>query len=526
MRADVVVIGAGVGGLTTAALLAMTGRQVVLCEAHGRVGGCAGDYWRKGLLFPAGATLVTGFEEGGLLRRVFEQLGISTVAKPLATAMTVHLPDRQVAVSTDRSTWDSERRSTFTGSPANQERFWAHIRDTAATAYRLSRGAPALPPASTAEARRLLAAITGTANDHTVFSVGRSPGDRLVGLRSVLPNIARTIAAAPGLWRTVADDMARFGVRDDRAFLRFIDLQLLITMQCEADRCVALNGALALDLYRFGTYWVDGGPAGIARGLADGFAKHGGDLRLNARVCAIEPAARGWRVHMADGVSIEANDVVFGIPLPNAVALMHRYAPPLLRWRTRHLPPGWGAIVVSAVVDAPDGDIPDLPVYHQTVESWDRDLAESESAFVSLYPPDREGPGAGRAAANRLRLTISTHTRVSIWQRLTDRAAYLDAKERHRERLLAAAERAIPGVRSRIRYVEVSTPRTFERFTGRHAGMVGGIPQTRGSANLLAQPSRAGIPGIHLCGDTTFPGQGTIGVALSGINAFRAIVDR
>jgi phytoene dehydrogenase-like protein len=319
--------------------------------------------------------------------------------------------------------------------------------------------------------------------------------------------------------------MRSAGAGADRALRRFVDLQLLITMQCEADRCVALNGALALELYRFGVFWVDGGPAGAARALADAFIAHGGALRLRTRAACLEPEGDRWRVRTADGASVLARAVVLGVPLAAARALLGTRAPALLSWRSRHLPPSWGAVVLAAAVEPPPEGSPALPLYRQTVESWDRDLAEGESAFVSLYPPDERGPGARDATG--LRLTVSAHTRAARWWRLatSDRTAYLAEKARVGERLMAAAERALPWIRGRIRYREVAAPPTFARYTGRPSGGVGGIPQTRGAANLLAWPTRAGVPGVYLCGDTTFPGQGTIGATLSGVNAWRAVLD-
>jgi len=44
---SVVVIGAGVGGLTTAALLARAGLDVTVLEAHVYAGGCAGTFFTR-----------------------------------------------------------------------------------------------------------------------------------------------------------------------------------------------------------------------------------------------------------------------------------------------------------------------------------------------------------------------------------------------------------------------------------------------------------------------------------------------
>ena len=56
----VVVIGAGIAGLTAASLLANEGLNVTLIEAHSQPGGCAGTFSRGPFVFDVGATQVAG----------------------------------------------------------------------------------------------------------------------------------------------------------------------------------------------------------------------------------------------------------------------------------------------------------------------------------------------------------------------------------------------------------------------------------------------------------------------------------
>ena len=76
MTQKIVVIGAGIGGLTTAALLAQKGMEVIVLEANAYVGGCAGTFFHKGYLFDAGATVAGGFQDRAPHQAVGQQLGI------------------------------------------------------------------------------------------------------------------------------------------------------------------------------------------------------------------------------------------------------------------------------------------------------------------------------------------------------------------------------------------------------------------------------------------------------------------
>ncbi|MEL6855756.1 MAG: FAD-dependent oxidoreductase, partial [Cyanobacteria bacterium J06607_13] len=72
----VVVIGAGIGGLTAAALLARRGYSVKVFDQAIVPGGCASTFKRRGFTFDVGATQVAGLEPGGIHQQIFEELAI------------------------------------------------------------------------------------------------------------------------------------------------------------------------------------------------------------------------------------------------------------------------------------------------------------------------------------------------------------------------------------------------------------------------------------------------------------------
>lgn len=59
-KADVVVIGAGIGGLCCAALLANYGFKVVVCESHDTAGGAGHAFERQGFQFDSGPSFHAG----------------------------------------------------------------------------------------------------------------------------------------------------------------------------------------------------------------------------------------------------------------------------------------------------------------------------------------------------------------------------------------------------------------------------------------------------------------------------------
>ena len=90
--AQAIVFGAGIGGLTTAAVLARAGLDVTVLEAQVNPGGCAGTFFHKSNRFDSGAKLAAGFYPGSPMDRVSQAAGIDIwPARPVETAMLVHL---------------------------------------------------------------------------------------------------------------------------------------------------------------------------------------------------------------------------------------------------------------------------------------------------------------------------------------------------------------------------------------------------------------------------------------------------
>ena len=89
------------------------------------------------------------------------------------------------------------------------------------------------------------------------------------------------------------------------------------------------------------------------------------------------------------------------------------------------------------------------------------------------------------------------------------------------KRLLASTEQVLPGLRQAAELVLPGTPLTFQRFTRRVWGWVGGFPQTD---LLRAWGPRMG-PNLWMVGDSIFPGQSIAAAALGGLRVASAILE-
>lgn len=125
-----VIIGGGLGGLVSGALLAKEGYKVTVLEKNAIIGGGLQTFKRYGVSFPTGIHVFGGFQEGGNLRRIFEYLGVMDEISLLPTD---DLASDVVTVMSDGTTYSLPRgKRSFiaflsTMFPADREGIEAYI---------------------------------------------------------------------------------------------------------------------------------------------------------------------------------------------------------------------------------------------------------------------------------------------------------------------------------------------------------------------------------------------------------------
>lgn len=476
---DVAVIGSGFGGLNAAALAAKAGLSVTVFERHTRPGGCAGDFALGGYWFPAGATVVTGLEPGGILRRVFDTLDLEVNAQPLDPSIVFHIGEHGLPYTASAAQWQTIFRDAFPDAPAGYLKFWQWTHEIGGIVYGIGASLPSLPVERWADIRRTA--------------------------RAARPGVLKTL---PLLWSTVGQVKRRMGAVGHTAADAIIDSLLLDATGARANECSAIQGAIALDLYRRGCQWVEGGTGRLAMLLVRNIRENGGAVRFANEVSGLEPRDDGWDVVLASGERFHARRVVANVP----PAALDR-----LRGRRQMLPidgDAWGAFVLHLGIDGEGLDR--IHPFHQVILAPGDLESDGASSLVSVFP------GKAGDRANDWSVSVSTHTKATDWLDDPDRTAC--RRVRLERQLLRAAAEAIPGLDGRVKMVRSATPATFQRFTARPGGFVGGLVQRPGNVALRA-PGHRPERHLYLAGDHVFPGQGTVGTALSGINAYRDVAE-
>jgi C-3',4' desaturase CrtD len=491
MTARIVIIGAGIGGLTTGALLAQAGYDVTVLERHTYPGGSAGTFYHQGYRFDAGATVAGGFQANGPHTLVGEKLGIKWPVHLSETAWTVHLPDRNVTVTRDRA-------DVIDKFPASKH-FWDDQARAADLCWAMAASGLPWPPSSLAEAIQLVR----------------------TGVR-YLPNDLRLL---PLLFTTTRQWMSRYGLATDRAFVRFIDAQLLISAQTTSQHANALYSATALDLARQGVVDVEGGMGGLAQTLAKRIQDFGGQLLFRKQAVAtqvengkatgvwVQPGRRTTSREFFPCDCLIANVTPWSLD-----HLLGEESPTSLQKEVRQRRYGAGAFSIHLGVNATMLSAASVD-HHQIVTEMEGPLGEGRSIFVSISPKWDEH----RAPLGHRAVTVTTHTDVQPWWEMRDDVAYEERKEAYTERIIDAVDAHLPGFRRSIVLLLSGTPITYHYYTGRYLGMVGGFPQT---SLFNARGPQTGIANIKLVGDSIFPGQSTAAVTLGAMRVAKAIMQK
>ena len=489
------VVGAGFGGLAAALTLAEAGVRVVLFETVGYPGGCAATFERRGRRFEAGATLVSGFGPRQLMSRWVERYRLPVELRRLDPMVDFRTPDFRLEVPSRRAAL-VDRIAALPGAPRRRlEAFFAHQKRLADPLWSLFEDPNLLPPLSGRALLRHLA--------------------RMPAYAPLLPWIGRPLAAL----------VARHGLEGFRPLTTYLDAVCQITVQAGLAQAETLYAAAAADYYFRGTGHVEGGVGRLAEALVQALEARGGEVRFFDRAEALRPSRGGWHLATRRG-KIHARAVVANL-LPGAVRkllpeeLPRRPAGRLARLQAQ-VEGGWGAAMLYLVVD---GDAFERPEAHhlQLVADPDQPLEEGRHLFCSVSAASE----TDRAPAGRRTVTISTHVPMTRLRSLEadplGRGAYVArVQDTMRETLGHLAPEIAAAVEEKL----TASPRTFERFTGRPEGFVGGVPRRAGLGNYRGLSPRAWLPGLYLVGDSVFPGQSTFAAALGGRRTASALLRR
>ena len=489
-KTEIVVVGAGIAGLTSAAILSKLGFAVTLIESHTQSGGCAGTFKRKKYIFDVGATQVAGLEEGGIHSKIFKFLDIPLPeASILNPACIVDLNDgnNPISIWYDKDEWIQEREMQFPGS----SRFWQLCNLIHKSNWTFANNNPVLPINNLWDFSQLLKAL-----------------------------VPMNLATGVLLKSTIFDLLRLCGLSNDERLIKFLNLQLKLYSQEDVYKTAALYGCTVLQMCQkpHGLWHLKKSMQGLSDALEDSLKKTGANIVFAHKVNSLsfDNVKKNWKVSSIfnnENVDYYANDVIYTPPpqallknLENSLEQNVNY-----KERIKSLADPSGALVFYSALKKKHIKL--ISSNHYQIFSH-----ELGSLFVSISQE-----GDGRAPKGEITLIASLFTKTNDWFNL-DKDVYIKKKKDFLKKISLVLENQFDIAPENWLHKELATPLGFERWTNRPKGMVGGLGQNPDIFGLFGLSSRTPFRGLWLCGDSIYPGEGTAGVSQSALMVSRQIL--
>ena len=469
---DVVVIGAGIGGLTCAAYLAKQGKKVKVLEQHYIPGGCCTSFKRKGFLFDAGVLHLTGGKESGAFQRVLSALEIEDQLEFKEQFQRFIFPD--LTFDTTRQVEDLPE--LFIEHFPQEEKGITNLFQTIKTIYEDIKNLPTLSP--------VLKEYENESFEHLINQYIKD-----IKLKTL-------VNANWHLWNPIWKNSA-------------IDYSaLMVTEQVR------------------GYFYPMGGIQAIPDILVQVLKQNEGEIEFKCcadRILLDNGKAAG--VQTKQGKKIKAKQVVSNIAAWQTFhdLIGENNLPSDFVATLKKLEISLSSFYVYLGVDMDPRsvglDAPETIVYesYDNTEEW-KQLLQGQISIpcFGIAVPTYNDPSL--APPGKHVVIIMTMAPYNLKNK-----EWKQEKENFTQMLINKAEKIIPGLSDHIVVRDSATPLTYERYTLNSQGAAMGWAFTP-QMFLKRLDQKTPIPNLYLAGHWTMPGGGVPAVALSGLKAARMIL--
>jgi len=470
---NIVVIGAGIGGLSAGILLTLLGYRVTIVEKNREPGGLMRSYSRRGIDCPVGVHYVGALDASEPLGKMFHILGISV------DDLFYRMGSKDI---TDRYIFDDFVFDLPIGLGAYEK----NLRKACPT-----------DSAALDVLMKNLREIAGTMMESSFFLNQGDPFQHMDHFRP-MGELLDELTASPRLRAVLAVPCQLIGV--------------------QLNDCPVIFHHMVVAGYLFSSWRLKDSGAKMADAFAARFTELGGNLILNQSVRKINlEGGKVAGVSLDTGADLPADAVVAAIHPKVVLGLLDESAlRASLRERILTLEETEGVIAVQASVDAEAHGEIDYNIYR---------LHQDERGFIDdgIFFQIRRGNDLGTNLLSII--TRSLYGDWSPWENtLTGRrgAAYEEKKLAMARDLLRKAEELF-GPLKNLRILDVFTPLTLRDYMNCPEGSCYGVLRSTRQLLKIASLNNLPIGGLCLAGQNAMA-PGVLGSILGSFNAVRKII--
>lgn len=475
----VVIIGSGLGGLSSGVILAKNGYKVTVVEQGHQIGGCLQCFSRHGARFETGMHFIGSADPGQVLDRMMRYLEIDdrvTLARLDTDGYNIiSLDGERFAIANGREQFVDRLSAYFPSQRDNLNRYYDVVESVSA--------ASAL---------------------HTL----KTDGNNAVTLRYQMEPIDAVIDS----------------IIDDR-MLRDVLVGDLPLYAAERGKTPFSVHAFIMDFYNRSAFRVAGGSDGIAKALAAVLSQHGGEVLTDSPATAIVcDSSHATGVEIGGSQLLDADYVISAVHPMRTLELLGdtHLIRPAFRRRIQSMPQTVGAF--SVYLRFKDGAVPYMNHnffgYNQP-SPWgcgDYDDSSWPKGYLYMHTCDAVGQKYARSGVILTYMHIEELQQwrgTAVGRRGDGYRAFVDERAR---RVIASLERQMPGITDSIEQYYVASPLTYESYTGSEGGSLYGVAKDVALGAACRVPHRMRVPNVLQAGQN-INSHGMLGVVVGSIVA-------
>jgi len=466
---DVIIIGAGIGGLVCGCYLAKAGLKVLILEKNHNPGGCCCSFKRKGFTFDAGVFSLGDCRPEGNLGKIVSDLGLKKfiALQQLNPTEVIITPKHQIVIGNNLNQIIKEFQNHFPKEKKNIEDFFLFLNS-----------------ASTGELYTKFRTLSFSQLLESYFH------------NRQLKEILKTVMATFGKPSTKTSAVTAAIV-----FKEFV-----------------IDG---------GYYPTEGGTQGLPDALVKCFRESGGKIKQTNLVkkiivdngCAKGVVTERNKIFLAKFIVSNIDATQTFVELVGKENLEKKFLKEIKR-----VEPSISTFMLFLGLKSKISSLQHQCKYTCTLsESVDNVLSEIDKNNLSNIG-DNFLISSPSSYDNKLAPINNESVCILVSVPFKDKEFWQKNSQKITNTILGKVERVIPNLRGDVKIKEVATPLTYHKFTCNYNGAAcGWAPTPEQVANPVFRHNTP-VKNLFLCGHWTLIGFGVSRVSLSGFNTYRLIM--